>query len=76
MKWLFLTLTLAACGTHLSAVSLRDEQAGLTISAAGYHAHPSDTDPDNVRYSSLWCKGREVILQGGGDVADAGIPCR
>lgn len=64
---------LAACGTRLSAVSARDEQAGMTIAAAGYHAHV-DGGPDQLRYSSLWCKGREVLVQGGVAVSDAGMP--
>ena len=73
---LFIVVLLVACSTRLSAVSLRDEQAGLVLSAAGYKAHPADTDPDNLRYSSLYCKSREVLMQAGTAVADGGIPCR
>lgn len=66
-----------ACGTRLSAVSVRDEQAGLTVSAGGLKAHPSESDPDNLRYSSLYCKGRAVLTQAGQAVPDAGVtPCR
>ena len=68
--------TLIGCGTHLSAAGLRDEQAGLVISLAGYKAHPSESDPDNLRFSSLYCKSREVVMESGNAVADAGVPCK
>lgn len=69
-----LAVIVIACGTHLASTSLRDEQSGATISAAGYHAH-ADGGPDQLRYLFLYCKSREVILQGGDTVTDAGVPC-
>lgn len=71
---LFALAVVAACSTHLSAVSARDEQAGQTISAAGYHAH-ADGGPDQLRFMVLFCKGREVLSQAGEPYADAGVPC-
>ena len=76
LSFLFFAVLLVACATHLSSTSLRDEKSGQTLSAAGVRAHPSDTDPDNLRYTALWCKGREVLIQAGESVADAGVSCR
>ena len=63
-----------ACGTHLNAQSAQDEQAGQVISAAGFHAH--DGGPDQLRYETLFCKSREVLLQAGQPYTDSGIPCK
>jgi hypothetical protein len=72
-----LTVLLIACGTHLSAVSLRDEQAGQAIAVGGLKAHPNESDPDNLRYTELYCKSRNVLIQGGSNSAsDAGVVCK
>jgi hypothetical protein len=66
---------MVACGTRLSPQSAADEQSGQVVSAAGYKAHV-DGGPDQLRFMSLYCKSREVLIQAGQPTLDAGVPCR
>lgn len=74
-KLLLLAFLLVACGTTLSAKSVRDLAAGQVVAGAGYHDSP-DGGTEQLRFQVLFCNQRNVLVEAHENYSDAGIPCR
>jgi hypothetical protein len=71
-----LTAALFACGTHLSSTSARDLRNVQIISSKGFAGHTADTDPDKLRFNSIYCGAGSILNAAGEAQIDGGVPCR